>query len=69
MLEKTVIFQEDILSFVKNNLISTREAALMLSCSRQNINDLVKRGKLKPVREEGNNSLFLKRDIRARLMD
>ena len=41
----------------------------MLHCSRQNINDLVRREKLKPVRENGNNSLFLKSDIMKRLQD
>ena len=55
----------DILIFVKNNLISTGEAAAMLDCSRQNINDLVRRKKLFPVRKEGNNSLFLRSDIAA----
>ena len=56
----------DVLQFIEKNLVSTGEAAAMLGCSRQNINDLVRRGRLLPVRKDGNNSLFLRGDILRR---
>ena len=68
-LEPAELVQKDLIAYIQNNLVDTGEAAAMLSCSRQNIRDLIRRGKLKLVREEGNNSLFLKRDILARLRD
>ena len=53
-------------SFVENNLIDTTEACDLLNCSRQYINELVKTGKLKPVRATDKNTLFLKKDILER---
>ena len=52
--------------YVRQNLIGTTAAAEMLHCTRQNILDMVKRGKLTPVNEEKNNYLFLKKDIQER---
>ena len=60
------IRRRDLISYVQMNLVNTGEAARILGCSRQNINDLVRRGRLVPVREEHNNSLFLRSDIMAR---
>ena len=60
---------EDLRIFVQNNLVNTGEAADLLKCSRQNIRDLIRRNKLQPVREEKNNSMFLRSDILARLTD
>lgn len=58
---------DDFRSFVVNRVISTAEAADLLGCSRQNINDLVARGKLQPVRSEQKNRYFLKSEILRRL--
>lgn len=69
VLEPCRIGSADLAAFARNNLVSTGEASSMLHCSRQNINDLVRRGKLTPVREDGNNSMFLKRDIQERLQE
>lgn len=49
--------------FAKNNLINTSAACEMLNCSRQNIDDLVKRDKLEPVHQSEKNKMFLKADI------
>ncbi len=63
------IFAEDMTAYIQHNLISTGEAAELLGCSRQNIADMIRRGKLTPIREEKNNSLFLRADILSRLRD
>lgn len=57
---------EDFRHFAENQIINTSEASDMMCCSRQNIKDLVERGKLKPVRSFAKNLLFLKGDIEKR---
>ncbi len=57
----------DFLSFLSSRVVSTAEAAKLLDCSRQNINDLVARGKLHPVKKEQKNMFFLKSEITQRL--
>jgi len=59
--------KEELLQFISDNIISTGEAAEILGCSRQNINDLVKRGKLTPVKQINYIMLFLKDDIMSRI--
>ena len=64
---KTVdIEYEDFLSFVDHNIIDTHSACEILDCSRQNIDDLVKRNKLKPIKQGEKNKLFLLKDINNR---
>ena len=64
---KTVPFsKEDFCSFVSNRVVNTAEATEFLGCSRQNIDDLIKRGKLKPIKETEKGKLFLKSDIEKR---
>lgn len=58
---------DDFISFVSNRVISTAEAAKILDCSRQNINDLVLRGKLHPIKTEQKSRYFLKSEIQQRL--
>lgn len=58
---------DDFISFLSNRVISTAEAAELLECSRQNINDLVTRNKLHPVKTEPKNKFFLKSEILQRL--
>ena len=53
--------------FAKRNLINTAEACEILDCSRQNVEDLVKRNKLKPVQTSAKNKMFLKADINKKL--
>lgn len=52
--------------FAKNNLVNTAEACEILGCSRQNIEDSVKRDKLKPIQESAKNKLFLRAEINER---
>lgn len=56
------------LSFLKNRTITVSEAASTLDCSRQNIENLVKRGKLHPIKSSPKNTLFAKQEIEQRCM-
>ena len=53
-------------SFVKERVIDSAEAAEELSCSMQNIDDLVRRGKLHPIKESTKYRLFLKSEVLQR---
>lgn len=64
--EDIALSLDDFRSFVSNRVIGTAEAMELLSCSRQNLNDLIKRGKLLPVKRELKNTLFLKSEIMQR---
>jgi len=57
---------EDFVSFAKYNLISTNEASNYLNCTRQNIDDLIKRNKLQPIKVFPSVKVFLKSDIEHR---
>lgn len=53
--------------FAKNNIVNTAEACEILDCSRQNIEDSVRRDKLKPIQESAKNKMFLRADINEKL--
>jgi len=48
-------------------IVSTTEAMEMLNCSRQNIDDLVKRGRLNPIPMKANTKMFFRKDIKSLL--
>ena len=52
--------------FVKNRVVNTKEATDILDCSRQNIDDLVKREKLIPLKVDAKSKLFYRKDIEQR---
>jgi predicted DNA-binding transcriptional regulator AlpA len=55
---------EDFRQFVECRVVNTAEAAELLGCSRQNIDDLIRRGKLHhPVKATSKNKFFLKSEI------
>ncbi len=56
---------DEFLSFAKHRLVDTTEAAAYLGCSRQYINQLVKRGKLTPLCKDSNHYLFLRSDLES----
>lgn len=56
----------DFVSFLKYRTVNAEEAARLLECTRQNISDLVKRGRLHPVKTGAKNTLFLKSEILQR---
>lgn len=64
--KKIPLTYDDICSFVKNRVVNSAEAAELLDCSRQNIEDLVRRGKLHPVKTDAKSKLFLKSEILQR---
>ena len=45
--------------FVKTKILNTSEVIEKLDCSRQNVNDLIKREKLTPIKS----TLFINSDI------
>ncbi len=57
---------DDFRQFVANRVVNTAEAAKLLQCSRQNINDLIRRGKLQPLKAMAKNKLFLMSEIMQR---
>ncbi len=57
---------EDFCSFVETRVVNTAEAAEILDCTRQNIDDLIKRDKLHPIKVDAKNKLFLKTEILQR---
>lgn len=57
---------DDFLNFAKYSLISTGEATELLGCSRQNIENLVRRGKIHPVKAYPKNKIFSRSEILQR---
>ena len=53
----------DFEAFAKKNILDTTQVSEMLECSRQNLSYLVKKERLKPLREEVKGNLFLKGDV------
>ena len=53
----------DFIGFVENRIINSAQACQLLDCSRQNIDDLVKRDKLHPIRIDNRNTMFLRNEI------
>ena len=54
---------DDFIGFVRHRIVSTNEACQLLGCTRQNIDDLMKRGKLHPIRQDAKNKLYLRNEI------
>lgn len=54
---------QDFCRFVQVRVISATEACGMLDCSRQNIDDLIKRNKLHPIRKDSKYKLFLRNEV------
>jgi excisionase family DNA binding protein len=57
---------EDFRRFVESRVVNTAEAAELLGCSRQNIEDLIHRNKLHLIKTTPKNKLFLKSEILQR---
>lgn len=64
--ETIPLSKNDFVSFTTERIVNVDEAAQILDCSRQNINDLTKRNKLFPIKRQNNKSLFMKSDIENR---
>lgn len=63
--------REELAEFVQNEIINTTEALEILQCSRQNLNELVKREVIIPIKDLPRDRLFFKEDIikRKKYMD
>ena len=57
---------EDFCAFARERIVNTQEAAELLNCSRQYIAELVKGGKLHPLKASEKSTLFLKSEILKR---
>ena len=58
---------DDFRTFVTERIVNTPQAADLLGCSRQYINELVRTGKLQPIISTDKNTMFLKSDLLKRL--
>lgn len=58
--------KDEFYRMLDRQLVNTHEACEILSCSRQNIDDLIRRGKLRPVKEGMKDKLFLRSDVESR---
>lgn len=58
---------DDLICYINERVVNSQEASEILNCSRQNINDLVKRKKLNPIKITKKGYLFLKKDIENRI--
>ena len=65
--EALPLSQDDFSGFVKRRVVTTAEAAELLQCTKQNIEDLTRRGKLHPLKETAKGKLFLRSEIERRL--
>lgn len=65
--ERIPLSLNDFVAFSSQSVINTREAMEILDCSRQNIDDHVRHGRLHPIKKTSKNTLFLKSEVTSRL--
>ncbi|MED1835409.1 DNA-binding protein [Bacillus thuringiensis] len=53
----------DLIRFIQNEIVNTSEALEILGCSRQNLNVMVQKEKVKPIKEMPRDRLYFKEDI------
>jgi hypothetical protein len=58
--------REQLKEFFASEVIKTIDAAEILGCGHQNIEDLVRRGKLDPIKRFPRDKLFLRSEVIAR---
>lgn len=58
--------KQELSDFLAEEIINTAEAVKILGCTRQNIDDLVKRNKLIPIKVFPRDRIFFKSDVLAR---
>lgn len=64
--EHVPLSADDFVCFASQRVVNTSEVADILGCSRQNIDDLTKRGKLHPIKVTQQGKLFLKSEVLQR---
>ncbi|MEE3947758.1 Uncharacterized protein BCZB5J_02278 [Bacillus cereus] len=55
--------KDDLIRFIQNKIVNTSEALEILGCSRQNLNVMVQKEKVKPIKEMSRDRLYFKEDI------
>ena len=65
--KKVNINFNDIKKYISEKVVNTIEAAEIMNCSRQNINDLVKRKKVIPLKKTLKGQLFLKNELEEKM--
>ncbi|MBG9467722.1 transcriptional regulator [Bacillus thuringiensis] len=55
--------KDDLIRFIQDEIVNTSEALDILGCSRQNLNVMVQKGKVKPIKEMSRDRLYFKEDI------
>ncbi|MFJ7554705.1 DNA-binding protein [Bacillus thuringiensis] len=55
--------KDDLIRFIKDEIVNTSEALDILGCSRQNLNVMVQKEKVKPIKEMSRDRLYFKEDI------
>ncbi|EOO75494.1 DNA-binding protein [Bacillus mycoides] len=55
--------KDDLIRFIQDEIVNTSEALEILGCSRQNLNVMVQKEKVKPIKEMPRDRLYFKEDI------
>ncbi|PEA29806.1 DNA-binding protein [Bacillus toyonensis] len=55
--------KEELMRFIQKEIVNTSEALEILGCSRQNLNVMVQKEKVKPIKEMARDRLYFKEDI------
>lgn len=55
--------KDELINFIKSDIVDTSEAIELLGVSRQYINQLIKSKKLIPIKEFPNGRIFFKEDV------
>lgn len=64
--KKVPLSLSDFKNFAAQRVINSAQAAEILNCSRQNIENLTRRGKLHPIQSSGKSTLYLKSEVLKR---
>ena len=64
--EQIPLTPDDFNIYIEHEVISTAEAEERLNCTRQNIEDLIRRNKLHPVKTILKSKLFLNPEVELR---
>ncbi|PEL82530.1 DNA-binding protein [Bacillus wiedmannii] len=55
--------KDELIRFIQDEIVNTSEALEILGCSRQNLNVMVQKEKVKPIKEMPRDRLYFKEDI------
>ncbi|EOO65520.1 DNA-binding protein [Bacillus mycoides] len=55
--------KDDLICFIQDEIVNTSEAREILGCSRQNLNAMVQKEKVKPIKEMPRDRWYFKEDI------